>query len=95
MALAFYALNAAHPVGVRLALVLAGLSQGGCAVLRMRQEDLAMLVGVSRQTLNRRLRGLERNGIVHLAYAEIAVLDVARLLAIRPNTAPEPRVVIQ
>ena len=95
MALAFYALNAAHPVGVRLALILEGLSQGGRAVLRMRQEDLAMLVGVSRQTLNRRLRGLERNEIVHLAYAEIAVLDVARLLAIRPNTAPEPRVVIQ
>ena len=79
MALAFYALSAAHPVGVRLALILAGLSQDGRAAVRMRQEDLARLVGVSRQTLNRRLRALERGGIVQLAYAEITILDLSRL----------------
>ena len=88
MALALYALNAAHPVRVRLARLLAELSQNGRAPLRMRQEDLAMLVGVSRQTLNRRLRALEQQGIVRLAYAEIAVLDLPRLLLIRPYEAP-------
>lgn len=85
MVLAFFALTVTHTVRVRLALLLAALSQDGRAVLRMRQEDLAMLIGVSRQTLNRHLGALEREGIIRLAYAEIAVLDLPRLLAIGPN----------
>jgi CRP/FNR family transcriptional regulator, cyclic AMP receptor protein len=88
MALAFYALSAAHPVGDRLALILAGLSQDGRSAVRMRQEDLARLVGVSRQTLNRHLRALERCGIVQLAYAEITILELSCLLATRTNNGP-------
>jgi CRP-like cAMP-binding protein len=82
VALGFIAQTVAHPVRVRLALLLAGQLQDGRAVLKMRQEDVAMLVGVSRQTLNRHLNALEREGIVSLAYAEITVRDLPRLLAL-------------
>lgn len=85
VALGFIAQTVAHPVRIRLALLLAGQSQDGRAVLKMRQEDLAMLVGVSRQTLNRHLNALERDGVIRLAYAEITVLDLTRLLAICRN----------
>jgi len=53
----------------------------------LRQEDLAVLVGVSRQTLNRHLNALEREGIVRLAYAEITVRDLPRLLALCADEA--------
>ena len=85
VALGFIAQTVAQPVRIRLALLLAGQSQGGRAVLKMRQEDLAMLVGVSRQTLNRHLNALERDGIIRLAYAEITVLSLTRLLAVCRN----------
>lgn len=85
VALSFIAMTMAHPVPVRLALLLAGQSQDGCVVTKMRQEDLAMLVGVSRQTLNRRLNALQRKNIVRLAYGEITVLDLPRLLAVGAN----------
>jgi CRP-like cAMP-binding protein len=81
VALDFIALTVASPVRVRLALLLAGQAQGGDAVMRMRQEDLATLVGVSRQTLNRYLKALQREGVISLAYAEIRVLDLPRLLS--------------
>lgn len=87
VALGFIAQTVAHPVRVRLALLLAGQLQDGRAVLKMRQEDLAMLVGVSRQTLNRHLNALARDGIINLAYAEITVRDLTRLLAVCRNEA--------
>jgi len=75
----------AQPVHVRLALLLAGLTRDGRDVLQIRQDELAVLVGVSRQTLNRRLNALARDGIVGLAYAEITVRDLPRLLAVGAN----------
>lgn len=80
--LSFIAQTVAQPPRVRLASLLAGASRAGRGVLQIRQEDLATMVGVSRQTLNRHLNALERDGIVALAYAEIAVLDLPRLLAL-------------
>lgn len=82
VALGFVAQTVTHPVGVRLALLLAGQSEDGREAVKMRQEDLARLVGVSRQTLNRRLNGLQREGIVELAYGEITVRDLRRLQAL-------------
>jgi CRP-like cAMP-binding protein len=82
VALGFIAQTVARPVRGRLALLVAGQSQGGREVVRIRQEDLAMLVGVSRQTLNRHLKALEREGAIDLAYATITVRDLARLHAI-------------
>lgn len=77
----FIAQTVANPVGVRLALLLAGSAQDGRGVLKIRQEDLAVLVGVSRQTLNRHLKAFERKGILDLAYAETTIRDLPRLLA--------------
>ena len=90
VALGFIAQTVAHPARVRLALLLAGQSGGGQEVVRIRQEDLAMLVGVSRQTLNRHLNVLEREGIIGLAYAAITVRDLPRLLALTPKADVPP-----
>lgn len=84
-ALGFLAQTVAYPVRARLALILMGSEDW--PGLRMRQEDLAMLVGVSRQTLNRHLKVLEREGIIRLAYAEISVLDRQRLQAVGRGVA--------
>lgn len=83
-ALGFIAQTVAHPVRVRLALLLAGQSREGREPVRFRQEDLAGMIGVSRQTLNRHLNALARDGVVSLAYAEIAVRDYPRLAALCP-----------
>lgn len=85
IALGFIAQTVAHPVHVRLAILLAGLAQDRGGVLHIRQEDLAVLVGVSRQTLNRHLNALRRDGILHLAYGEITVRDLPRLVALCPD----------
>ncbi|MBI0329684.1 Crp/Fnr family transcriptional regulator [Burkholderia plantarii] len=52
------------------------------ATLPISQEELAMLVGVSRQRINPSLRQLEREGLLRIAYNEIAVTDLARLRTI-------------
>jgi CRP/FNR family transcriptional regulator, cyclic AMP receptor protein len=81
-ALGFIALTVTRPVRERLALLIAGQLQEGREGVRLRQEDLARLVGVSRQTLNRHLKDLEREGVVALAYAAITVRNLPRLHAI-------------
>ena len=43
------------------------------------QEEVGLLVGVSRQRINQALQNLERLGIVQLAYNQIDVLDLERL----------------
>lgn len=85
IALGFIGQTVAHPPRVRLAILLAGLAEDRRGVLQIRQEDLAVLVGVSRQTLNRHLRTLEREGVLDLAYAEITVRDFPRLLELCPR----------
>jgi CRP/FNR family cyclic AMP-dependent transcriptional regulator len=87
IALGFIGQTVAHPVHVRLAILLAGLAQDRGGVVQIRQEDLAVLVGVSRQTLNRRLNALQREGIITLAYAQITVRDLPRLLALGADEA--------
>lgn len=49
--------------------------------VRLRQEDLAVIVGVSRQALSRHLRAFEREGLLSLGYGELEVLDPGRLRA--------------
>ena len=48
--------------------------------LRLPQEYLAQMMGVSRQTVNKALRDMERDKVVALHYAEIEILDVEALL---------------
>ncbi|AOK50337.1 Crp/Fnr family transcriptional regulator [Burkholderia sp. MSMB617WGS] len=51
------------------------------ATLAISQEELGMLVGVSRQRINQALRHLERLGALRVAYNQIDVLDLPRLAA--------------
>lgn len=75
------------PAPVRLAQRIAGLAHargrqnavGAPIDLRLSQETLAELVGVSRQTLNRALKTLEARGILSVAYRSVTIRDTAAL----------------
>lgn len=47
--------------------------------VRLPQEYLARMMGVSRQTVNKALRAMERERVLALHYAEIEILDLAAL----------------
>ena len=49
--------------------------------ISVRQEQLAMMLHLSRQTTNQLLRDLESRGLVRLAYGEIEITDLAALRA--------------
>ncbi|MDR3508770.1 MAG: Crp/Fnr family transcriptional regulator [Caulobacteraceae bacterium] len=80
--ISFMAQSIAQPVAARLARILgaAARSAEGRAV-RIRQEDLAAMIGVSRQTTNKTLRQFQREGLVALDYGQISILDPAGLRA--------------
>ncbi len=70
----------AQPIPVRVARTLAGLARAsGGEEVQMRQEDLATMVGVSRQTANKALRSLEAAGAVELRYGRVRVVDAGLL----------------
>jgi len=79
-----------RPLQARLAkqlLLLArsyGIAQGDeiRIGLQLAQEDLAQLLGASRQRVNQELKGFERDGIVRVEPARLIVLSRDRLLAI-------------
>lgn len=48
--------------------------------VRLPQEYLASMLGVSRQTINKALRTLEHEGLLRLGYAEIEILQMEQLL---------------
>ena len=48
---------------------------GGATEILMKQEDLAGLIGVSRQSMNRTLRLWEGKGLIRRAYGRIKVLN--------------------
>ncbi|PVX78959.1 Crp/Fnr family transcriptional regulator [Paraburkholderia unamae] len=50
-------------------------------VIPVPQEDLALMLALSRQTVNQILRQLERDGVLALRYGEIEIVDAARLAA--------------
>ena len=78
------------PLASRLAkqiLLLArsyGISQGEeiRIGLQLAQEDLAQLLGASRQRVNQELKGFERMGAVRIEPTRLVVLSKAKLLAI-------------
>lgn len=78
VALDFIAQTLALPLAARLARLLADRAhpQDG---LRIRQEDVAAMLNVSRQTLNRHLARLAAAGVVRRSYGRIEVLDRTRL----------------
>ena len=58
----------------------------GPVVLRLSQEELARIVGVSRQTLNPLLAELRDEGLVEIGFRSLRIPDPARLC----ETAPPP-----
>jgi CRP-like cAMP-binding protein len=73
------------PPRVRLARRLAMLIEGygdhthPRRTVELRQEQLAMMLNVSRQTANQLLKELEALGLVKLSYGEIEIIDAAGL----------------
>lgn len=73
----------------RLVLVARGYDMDGVAAeapirprIRLPQEQLALMLGVSRQTVNKALKSLEAEGLLALHYGEIALLDLTALQAL-------------
>ena len=51
-------------------------------ILQLPQEQLALMLSLSRQTTNQILKDLQGQGILHLSYGEIEILDIERLRAL-------------
>ncbi|MHC6224239.1 Crp/Fnr family transcriptional regulator [Pseudomonas sp. X10] len=49
--------------------------------LQLSQEQLALMLSLSRQTTNQILKNLQQEGVVRLGYGEVEILDVERLRA--------------
>ena len=62
-------------------------------VLRITQQELAYLVGLSRQRVNEALNGLSAQGLIRVEYGGLRVLDLPGLRATaisnKKNTSPE------
>jgi DNA-binding FadR family transcriptional regulator len=54
-------------------------------VLRITQQELAYLVGLSRQRVNEALASLQGRGIIRIEYGGLRVLDQAALRAKGPD----------
>ncbi|OPA95925.1 Crp/Fnr family transcriptional regulator [Pseudomonas fluorescens] len=73
------------PASARLAHRLLMIAQGYGEIdqarrtLQLPQEDLAAMLGQSRQTANSLLKALEQQGIIGLSYGAIEILDLKRL----------------
>lgn len=65
----------------RVALTLSRLFWRSTRRLKLTQEELGQLAGLSRQTVNRTLRALEAQGIVTLDFGGVAIVDDAALNA--------------
>lgn len=74
-------LPAAPRVARRLLLMAGGYGEPGALrrVLKVPQEDLAMMLALSRQTINQVLKQFETQGALKLGYAEIEIIDVQKL----------------
>ena len=87
----FVAENHLLPAEIRLCSRLADLAEmrardvppAGPVTLGLSQEELARVVGLSRQTVNPLLRGLQAEGLIELESRKIRILDPARLRACR------------
>jgi CRP/FNR family transcriptional regulator, cyclic AMP receptor protein len=57
--------------------------------LHLSQEDLAAMIGVGRQTINRFLKTLERQGVASVNYTSLTIHDIGALRRIRTKTDDE------
>lgn len=86
--LAFYAIEemATLPAPVRVARRLLLIARGygsfqdhSRKVIQIQQQQLALMVAVSRQTTNQILKKMEAQGIIKVSYGEIEILDIDNL----------------
>lgn len=72
---------AAMRVPRRLLLIAEGYGDAVVAdkIVKVQQDQLAMMLSLSRQTTNQILKDLESHGIIRLSYGSIELLDPARL----------------
>ncbi|BBP74076.1 Crp/Fnr family transcriptional regulator [Pseudomonas gingeri NCPPB 3146 = LMG 5327] len=79
------------PAPARLAHRLLQIAEGygelnhSRQLIPLAQDQLASMLSLSRQTTNQILQGLQDEGIVHLNYGEIEILDLERLRAAASN----------
>lgn len=73
----------------RVALYLSRLFWHNMRKLDLSQEELGNLVGLSRQTVNRVLQALERQGLISLEFGRVEILDENGLAAC--VAGPEPK----
>ncbi|MAM88480.1 MAG: Crp/Fnr family transcriptional regulator [unclassified Hahellaceae] len=80
------------PASVRMARRLAAMSenygeQSGISrrVVELHQDQLAKLIGISRQTCNQILKDLESHGCIAIAYGRIEILDPVALRQFVPR----------
>tara|TARA_R110000868_G_scaffold347902_1_gene608854 strand:- start:359 stop:1045 length:687 start_codon:yes stop_codon:yes gene_type:complete len=74
--------NARGSPGHRVAMYLSGISGDapeGSAPVRLTQEELAELTGLSRKTVNRVLKEMAEKGLIETGYGEIRVIGGAAL----------------
>jgi CRP-like cAMP-binding protein len=73
-------LPAAPRLARRLLLIAENYGEGEPRrVIHLAQEQLALMLAISRQTTNQILKELQAQGIVRLSYGEIEIVDFARL----------------
>ena len=87
-------LPAAQRVARRLLLMAGGYGEPGALrrVLKVPQEDLAMMLALSRQTINQVLKQFETQGALKLGYAEIEITDprkLGELADLQPGSLPQ------
>lgn len=86
---------ALHPAEIRMARRLLLLAQAGLkgqsgqmlhqaspVVLPISQQQLGMMLSLSRQTVNQLLNGLQQQGILQVAYGRIELSDLVRLAGV-------------
>lgn len=79
--------NALQPLAARLASILLEFSAAqssisppaGKILLRISQEDLGQMLGVSRQSINKILKNWEEQGVIEIGYRSLAVLQRSSL----------------
>ena len=73
-------LPAAPRLARRLLMIAENYGEGEPRrVIHLAQEQLALMLAISRQTTNQILKELQAQGIVRLTYGEIEILDLDRL----------------
>ena len=84
-------LPAAQRVARRLLLMAGGYGEPGTLrrMLKVPQEDLAMMLALSRQTINQILKQVEMKGALRLRYAEIEIVDGDQLAALADPDAQQ------